>query len=96
MPNDSAQFLLGASIVLENTMQEELLKLENEFARAPECRRSRLRFGSFILVVAHGTLWRQFLNYETPLRVVTIANSFRYFPADNNIAVRVAADYPPG
>src|SRR5213082_2446749 len=27
-------FSLGAWIVLENTMQEELLKLENEFARA--------------------------------------------------------------
>jgi hypothetical protein len=49
-----------------------------------------------VLVVAHGTLWRQSFNYEneTPFRAATIANSFNYLSADNNIAVRVAGDYP--
>src|SRR4029453_12834229 len=46
------------------------------------------------LVVAHGTLWRQSFNYETSSRAATIANSFKYLLADNNIALRVAGDYP--
>ena len=47
-----------------------------------------------VLVVAHGTLWRQSFNYETPFRAATIANSLNYFPADHEIVVRVADDYP--
>jgi hypothetical protein len=47
-----------------------------------------------VLVVAHGTLWRQSFNYKTPFRAATIANSFNYLPADNNIAGSVAGDYP--
>ena len=47
-----------------------------------------------VLVVAHGTLWRQSFNYKTPFRAATIANPFKYLPADNNIAVRAAGDYP--
>ena len=46
------------------------------------------------LAVAHGTLSRQCFNYETPFRAATIANSFNYLPADNNIAVGGASDYP--
>jgi broad specificity phosphatase PhoE len=47
-----------------------------------------------VLVVAHGMLWRQSFNYETPFPAASIANSFNYLPANNNIAVRVAGDYP--
>jgi hypothetical protein len=47
-----------------------------------------------VLVVAHGTLWRQSFNYKTPFRAAAIANPFNYLPADNNIAVRVTGDYP--
>ena len=47
-----------------------------------------------VLVVAQGTLWRESFNYETPFGATAIANSFNYLPADNNIAVRVAGDYP--
>jgi hypothetical protein len=46
------------------------------------------------LVVAHGTLWQQSFNYETPFGASAIANSFKYLPADNNIAARIAGDYP--
>lgn len=44
-----------------------------------------------VLVVAHGMLWRQSFNYDTPFRAATIADSFKYLRADNNIALRVAA-----
>jgi hypothetical protein len=47
-----------------------------------------------VLVVAHDTLWRQSFNYKTPSRVAAIANPLNYLPADNNIAIRVAGDYP--
>ena len=46
------------------------------------------------LAVAHGTLSRQSFNYETPFRAATIANSFHYLPADNNIVVGRAGEYP--
>ncbi len=46
------------------------------------------------LAVAHGILSRQCFNYETPFRAATIANSFNYLPADNNIAVGGVSDYP--
>jgi hypothetical protein len=53
-----------------------------------------LKSTNAVLVVAHGTLWRQSFNYKTPFRAAAIANPFNYLPADNNIAVRVAGDYP--
>jgi hypothetical protein len=54
----------------------------------------RVEIDKGVLVVAHGTLWQQSFNYETPFRAATIANSFNYFPADYKIARRVAGDYP--
>jgi hypothetical protein len=47
-----------------------------------------------VLIAAHGTLRRQSFNYKTPFCAATIANSLNYLPADNNIAVGGAGDYP--
>jgi hypothetical protein len=68
------------------------VKKAAEGFRAASC--ALLKSTRGVLVVAYGTLWRQSFNYKTPFRAVTIANPFKYLPADNNIAVRVAGDYP--
>ena len=57
-------------------------------------RHALLKSTKGVLVAADGTLWRQSFNYNTPFRVTAIANPVNYLPADNNIAVCVAGDYP--